>query len=518
MTRKALARKPASANTHADPAYGQLALRLFHSLRENHWAPAGQRIGVAVSGGADSVALLFLLFELKQKLGIVLSVVHFNHKLRGRASDTDERFVSNLARRLELPFLVDREDISRKSKRERANLEDAARRARYAFFERLVAARQLDTIAVAHTADDQAETVLSHILRGTGLAGLGGIHPEFGSIFRPLLHFRRAGLRAYLRSRRQDWREDATNRDTKRTRARIRLKLMPLLEKQFQPSVVDHLCRLADLARADDGWLDFSANWRVVALARHSDDGLRIRVSDLLAIPEIQGEIATEHELLLGARKYNFAMTSRMIRRMVEMAKSHAGQLASVHVEAVLRLAQPPASGKSLPLPGGVEVRRERDSLVFRPAAGKSSGRARPDPPPFSHSLNLESDTAEVPLVEQSCCLCFRVIDWPLQGRETIVTGAVLDRERFGTPLVLRNWRPGDSMQPLGHQKRHKLSRLLNELGVNRWQKPSWPVLACADGIAWTRGLPVAVEFAARDSTRKAVVITEVPISSTWQK
>lgn len=518
MTKKALARNSAKANQHADRAFGGLALWLFRHLRDSHWAPAGQRVGVAVSGGADSVALLLLLFELKEKLGIVVSIVHFNHKLRGRASDADEKFVGRLAERLGLPFFVDREDISGKSKRERANLEDAARRARYAFFERLVAERQLDKIAVAHTADDQAETVLSHILRGTGLAGVGGIHPEFGCVFRPLLHFRRADLRAYLRSRRQDWREDATNRDTKRTRARIRLKLMPLLEKQFQPAVVDHLCRLADLARADDGWLNFSAKWRVAALAKDSDDGIRIAAGDLLGSPKNQDEIASDHELLRHVGKHNLAMTSRMIRRIVEMVKPRAGQLSSVHVDAVLRLAQQPDGGKSLPLPGGVEVRRERDFLVFHPAALKYSGQVRPDPPPFSHRLNLESDVTDVPLVEQSCCLRFRVIDWPLQGRETNVTGAVLDRERFAVPLMVRNWRPGDSMQPLGHQRRHKLSRLLNELGVNRWQKASWPVLACGEEIAWTRGLPVAVEFAAGDSTRKAVVITEVPISSTWQK
>ncbi len=464
------------------------------------------------------MALLLLLFELKEKLGIVLSVVHFNHKLRGRASDADEKFVVELADRLALPFFVDREDISGKSKREGANLEDVARRARYAFFERLAAERQLDKVAVAHTAEDQAETVLFHILRGTGLAGLGGIHPEFGCVFRPLLHFRRADLRAYLLNRRQDWREDATNRDTKRTRARIRLKLMPLLEKQFQPAVVDHLCRLADLARTDDGWLNFSAKWRVAALAKDSDEGIRIAVCDLLGSPENQAEILSNHELGKDAGKYNLAMTSRMIRRIVEVVKPRAGQLSSVHVDAVMRLAQQPDSGKSLPLPGGMQVRREQDSLVFRPAMFTRPDRMRPDPRPFSHRLDFECEVIDVPLVEQSCCLRFRVIDWPLQGRETNVTGVVLDRERFAAPLVVRNWRPGDSMQPLGHQKRHKLSRLLHELGVNRWQKASWPVLACGKGIAWTRGLPVAVKFAAGESTRKAVVITEVPISSTWQK
>jgi len=104
------------------------------------------------------------------------------------------------------------------------------------------------------------------------------------------------------------------------------------------------------------------------------------------------------------------------------------------------------------------------------------------------------------------------VIDWPAEGRETKKTGAVLDRERVRVPLVVRNWRPGDSMQPVGHQKRHRLSRLLNELGVSRWEKSGWPVLACGDQIAWTRGLATSAEFAADTETRKVIVITEVRV------
>jgi tRNA(Ile)-lysidine synthase len=118
-----------------------------------------------------------------------------------------------------------------------------------------------------------------------------------------------------------------------------------------------------------------------------------------------------------------------------------------------------------------------------------------------------------VPLPEQSCRLRLTVIDWPAEGRETKVTEALLDRDRIRLPLTVRNWRPGDSMQPVGHQKRHRLSRLLNELGVSRWQKTSWPVVDSGGKIAWTRGLPVSAEFAAGTNTRQGVAITEVPIS-----
>ena len=145
-------------------------------------------------------------------------------------------------------------------------------------------------------------------------------------------------------------------------------------------------------------------------------------------------------------------------------------------------------------------------------ADAKANIRAGP-PKTFCYPVKLGSQAVEVALLEQSYRLRFTVIDWPPQGRETNVTGAVLDRERIRLPLMVRNWRPGDSMQAVGHQKRHKLSRLLNELGVSRWDKVWWPVLTSGEAVAWTRGLPVSSELAPSDSTRKAVVITEVPIS-----
>jgi len=492
----------------ASETRSELGAQLLRRLQEQHWATPGQRIGVAVSGGADSVALLLLLLELRETLGVVLSVVHFNHKLRGRASDGDEKFVAKLAARHDLPFFVADDDIAHKSKRERVNLEDAARRARYAYFERLVSERQVDKIAVAHTADDQAETVLAHIFRGTGLAGLAGIHPEVGCVFRPLLALRRAELRRYLRGQRQAWREDATNRDTKRTRARIRLKLMPLLEKQFQPAVVEHLRQLADLAREDNAWLESSAELRLFLNAKESQGEWRIALRDLLAGHGKVEQAGGVDEL--WSRSAPQAISKRLIRLLVKRVKPHVGQLRSIHVDAVLRMAEQADSGKTLPLPGGVEVRRERDSLIFRAVRQKPEAQRGSVGTVFCHAVELGPGTTEVPLLEHSHCLCFRVIDWPPQGRETSTIGAVLDRERIGLAVVVRSWQPGDRMQPVGHQKHEKLARLLNEQGVSRWAKETWPVVVCGGEIAWTRGLPVAVGFAAGDATRKAVLITEV--------
>jgi len=471
-------------------------------LRARFGVCAGERIGVAVSGGADSVALLRLFVELRQLLGIVVCVAHFNHKLRGKASDSDEQFVAKLAAQHGVEFFVACEDVGAKAERERANLEDAARRARYAFFEQLVKDGRVSRVAVAQTADDQAETVMAHILRGTGLAGLAGIHPQAGSVLRPLLRIRGAALRDYLRAKRQTWREDATNRDETRTRARIRHKLMPFLEKKFQNSVVEHLCQLAELAREDNDYLDFTASFRVNDVAKEIGTGISIPVGEFGEVPKslqrTSGEYSSEANTL--------ALRKRIIREVVKRVKPRAGELGALHVDAVLDLARSGHSGKILQLPGGVEVRQERELLIFR--AGPI-GKDKTERGTFSLHVHLPGLGEALRLDALSRILHFRVIDWPSEGRETTSTGAVLDRDRLRAPLELRNWRPGDAMRPVGHQNRHTVARLLNELGASRWEKESWPVLTSAGRLAWVLGLPVADEFAVVEGSRAAVVITE---------
>ena len=493
------AKKPTKKQVNAKRHELVESLRVL--LRERFGVCAGERIGVAVSGGADSVSLLRLFVELREMLGVVVCVAHFNHKLRGKASEADEKFVASLAAKYGLEFFVSHQNVAAKAKRERANLEDAGRRARYTFFEQLVKEGRVSRVAVAQTADDQAETTLAHILRGTGLAGLAGIHPEAGSVFRPLLGIRRAALRAYLREKRQAWREDASNRDETRTRARVRHQLMPFLEKKFQSSVVEHLCQLAELAREDNDYLEFTAGWRLNVLAKENKAGISIPVRDIALGQNPKTKAEDEH-----SRPDLVALPKRMVRQLVQRVKPRVGELGSVHVDAVLRLAKSGHSGKLLQLPGGVEVLRERDSLTFRAAAFQKD---QTDPSIFSLLVNLPATGSELRLDALSRILRIRVIDWPPEGRETTKTGAVLDPNRLRAPLELRNWRPGDAMQPTGHQNRRTLARLLNELGANRWEKESWPVLTSAGKVAWVLGLPVADGFAMAEGSRAAVVITE---------
>ncbi|MGB9463525.1 MAG: tRNA lysidine(34) synthetase TilS [Candidatus Acidiferrum sp.] len=477
---------------------------------------AGERVGVGVSGGADSVALLLLLLELREKLGIVLSVAHLNHKLRGAASDGDEKFVAKLAAKHELAFHVESVDVAAKAKREKANLEDAARRARYEFFARLVVEGKVDRVAVAHTADDQAETVLAHIMRGTGLAGLGGIHPEAERVVRPLLSMRRAELRAYLRAKKQNWREDVTNLDTARMRARIRKKLLPLLEREFQPNVVEHLASLAELAREDEEFLELLARGRCEALAKRASGVTRIAVEGLLQ-PLGEGGFSAEVAEDTEKKNQKFdALTKRMLRRLIEERKRGTGQITAQHIAAVLELARHGQSGKALQLPGGVDVRRERDELVFctnAPRAERRNGGKRvaekTSAAEYEHKIEFRNGETVLRVPQAGCVIRLRVIDWLTNRGETSESGAVLDRDRLRLPLVLRNWRFGDKLQPTGHQKAHKLKRLLNEKRVSRWERDGWPVLTSGGVLVWARGFPVAAGFAANEGTRTGILIAE---------
>ena len=217
---------------------------------------ADSRVLAAVSGGADSIALAHVLAEL-DRLRVLrfAGVIHFNHQLRAE-SDSDESFVRETAATLGVPFLSDRDDVRGRAARGRLSIEVAARHARYAFFERARKAIGADRVALGHTRDDQAETVLLRLMRGAGPRGLSGMHPRNGTLVRPLLDCRRDELRAWLVDRGVAHVEDASNDDVSVPRNRVRKELLPLLAARFNPNIVDVLADEAELARAAWQWMD----------------------------------------------------------------------------------------------------------------------------------------------------------------------------------------------------------------------------------------------------------------------
>ncbi len=471
-----------------------LQQRVVHTLRHGRMVAPGARVGVAVSGGADSVALFLLLQEVRAELGCVLAVVHMNHQLRGAEADADEQFARDLAQKAEVEFLLRRCDVAGEATRHKWNLEDAGRRLRTGFFQELVQRGQVDCVAVAHTADDQAETVLAHLLRGTGIAGLAGIHPVAGCVIRPLLEVRRAELRAYLAGSGQAWREDASNLDTARLRARLRQQLIPHLEAEYQPALTERLCQLAGIARGEEEYWQSLLDELAPRLSQRDATGVRV-AADRLATADASSPAGLP-----------VALARRLVRRLARDAGA-ATSLSAEQVERVLELAATGHSGQRIELPGSHVVERAAGGwLHFALREPETKGGT----PSYRYDVGWPvRDGSAVEVAEVGSRFRLKLIDWPAAASETSLAKAPLDAGLLAPPLVLRSWRPGDAYRPVGHRRARKLKELLYRARVEAARRPSWPVLESAGRVVWSRGLPPAAECAAREGTRQGLVIGE---------
>jgi tRNA(Ile)-lysidine synthase len=504
--------------------------RLLATIRKHELLCPGDRVAVAVSGGADSVALLFLLDELRAELGIVLSVAHVNHKLRGAESDADEAFTTGLAARLGLefdvaiaPIEVGASSVSVENTGGKPNLEASARKRRYEFLRELGEHGRANKIATAHTLDDQAETVLLRLFRGTGIRGLAGIHPRLpanggtsaltragknlggnnfaAEIIRPLLTFRRADLRAYLRARNESWREDSSNADVTFLRNRVRQRLLPLITEEFSDAALDHMAELAEIARAEEEY------W--TAEAFHCSE------SDESDAPS--GTSAVSSAGVLDVRQLLASPLAVQRRQVLAWLEANAPEasLSFSLVEEILELARGPA-GKKLELPGRVDpqnVRRGRSELTLEFAADTDADRGD-----YEYLLPVPG---AVTVPELGAKIEARIVDAvnrldseaePVSDADSVSDedrNGLLDPVGIGESLTIRNWRAGDRYWPAHTAKEKKVKELLADVHATGRKKKLWPVAVNQEGkLVWMRG------FAAPDSLRprgeKAVWIREI--------
>ena len=319
-----------------------LLQQVRRTIRRHDLCPTGTRLLVALSGGSDSVALTFVLRELASAGGFtVAGLAHFNHRLRPTA-DRDERFCRALAARLEIPIVISDLDVREYAAAERLGIEAAARRTRYAFLHRTAADFGADRIAVGHSRDDQAETFLLKLIRGAGMAGLGGIYPRRGALVRPLLDVSRDDLRRYLKERGESWVEDESNADLANARNRIRHRVLPELDAAYGGPTSASIARAAGLAREDGTWLDEIAAARYLELAAADPDGVTFAAADLAAEP---GPI--RRRILLTAL--------RDVAGVREVALEH--------VEAAADILSGSSSGADVP---GARLELQRGKLVLQ--------------------------------------------------------------------------------------------------------------------------------------------------------
>jgi len=579
---------------------------LLGQIRQQELLHAGDRVGAAVSGGIDSVALLRLLLDLRQELGIVVSVVHFNHKLRGAESEADQAFVAGLAREHGLEFYSAGGDVAGLAAERHSGIEAAARELRYGFFRSLLGAESsnpagaeaqnlessqgsvesaappknvpqglkpdslselngaaeavpfpnpfLSKIATGHTLDDQAETVLMRLIRGTGLRGLGGIYPRVvvededgegcGEIIRPLLGIRRRELERYLTDIKQPWWEDSTNAESKFTRNRVRKLVLPLLEREFNPVVVENFAELAEIARDEEdyweneisGWFGTVVQWSEPEWAQTLPQLVQIQPSvaayqpakpakpvEYESVAEMPGEAGGNaqdeaprfaqddkdfdsdvSENASVSRPWLLTESRAVQRRVLKAIGEQAGiPLEFKHIEEILRFAAEEGPlGKELSLPLGWKVVREAEAMVFVTPDLRRQERI----PDYEYSL-LVAGRSLVPELGV-------VIEALRVAPEEVGAGynpqQLLRAELLPERLTVRNWRPGDRFWPAHTKSPKKIKELLQERHVAQTERRLWPVVVSADEIVWMRGFPVPARLRA-SREQEAVLIREVP-------
>lgn len=462
------------------PSLPQTVLAYIH---KHALLKPGDRVGIAVSGGADSVALFRLLLELRGELGVVLSVVHFNHKLRGAESDEEERFVAELARQHKLDLSCESGDVSALAAARRLSLEAAARELRYEYFRRLLLSGRMNRIATAHTLDDQAETVLLRMVRGTGSRGLAGIYPQLEvssrssgvrsqpvSIIRPLLGTSRADLERYLAGLGQSWREDASNRDLRHARNRIRHGILPRLERHLNPSVRQTLAESAEIARGEEDYWEQEVQ-RVLPRVRATDQAGALKLKSLAELP--------------------LALQRRVVRAAAE---SLGLRLEFRQVEEIL-------AGKSVTLPDGWAASRNKTELRF----DRSKATA---PQNYEYFLPVPG---RVDVHETGSSFEALLVSANAQGYNP---EDFLDRSLLNGQLRIRNWRPGDRFWPAHTKAPKKIKELLQERHLTGAERKLWPVVASGNSIVWVRGFASPAHLRPRDGVKEILLIREVEPSS----
>jgi len=445
----------------------------------------GDIVVVAVSGGPDSVCLLDVLNELKDELGIQLTVAHFDHGLRPDQDEEETRFVESLADSLGLLFVSKKanQDMRRGS----GSLEEKARHARYRFLEGAGERFSAQKIALGHTLNDQAETVLMRLLRGSGPSGLAGIPPKRDeTIIRPLIEVSRSEIEAYLEQKELKYVTDPTNFEERHLRNRVRLDLLPHLEK-YQPQIVGLLGQTARIMRSDEAWLESMAKtWAEKVIERGEKGEILILLDSFVELPD--------------------ALRNRVIRQALGIIGGGLRRVSMRHIDAINGVARGIRPQARISLPRGMIVKKVYDRLVFsrvkeRECEELSYALKRPG------AYTLEGFGGALTLEELN--------RGPSREMGTSPWTAFFDAGSLSYPLVIRNFRSGDKFVPLGMKGHKKIKDFFIDLKIPSEKRERIPILTYKDSIVWVCGFRIDDRFKVTPQTKRVLRVTLREIGGT---
>lgn len=462
-----------------------MLLRIQRTIEEQRLLKGIKSLLLAVSGGSDSVALLHAMAGLSRSAGLKLSVAHFNHKIRGRDADADAAFVRSLALQLKLPFVMGDGDVPAIANRRGISLEMAAREARYAFLHKAVLEVGAEAVATAHTAGDQAETIILRLMRGAGGTGLGGIRycADINGlkVIRPMLDVSKADAVGFLKGIGATWREDKSNSDIEFQRNMVRHEILPLLEAKLNPQVRKALLQTGRILRDEDEWLETL-----------STGILRQCVA---AISPAMLSLSSFSRHPIAAR--------RRVLRLWLSANGVPPELLDfdtiARVDAIVRGVR---EADTTCLAGGWRVTRGEGSLVLNRTG------TMPDAT-FRVAVKVPGETV---LAEQGLRIMVDVAagivrDRP-RGPGQLPARATLSLSRLkGRKLFVRSWRPGDRMHPFGLAGSKKIQDVFVDGKVPRAERVTIPVFECGSQVVWLPGYRIDSSWAAEDAAHMALQI-----------
>jgi len=458
-------------------------------IKEEHLVSSGQKLLVAVSGGPDSVCLLHILAKLQKELGIKLHVAHLNHQLRGADSEADARYVAELAHRLDIPATVEPRDVKAYHAQHHASLEEAAREVRYTFLAQVAESAGAEGVAVGHTLDDHIETILMHLIRGSGTRGLKGLQslsrwqPSGASlaVIRPLLPLSREETADYCRQHRLEPRLDASNLSLSSFRNRIRHQLLPQLQT-YNPQVAEALLRTARLAADDLAFIDKEA-------------------------AQLWGEVAQKQGDTVILDKRSFAdlpsaLKRHLLRASIEELLGNLKDIEARHIEEILDALGKPA-GKKISLPYGLTFTIEYDRYLL----GSDAATLSPFPVLESEvklnipgktgisGWNIEAIVADPSGVKE-------------EGEKPSDFTARFDLDRAGNKLTVRRRQPGDRFQPLGMSQPKKLNGFMIDAKIPQTWRQRIPIVSSPGQIRWVGGWRIDERVKVTSETKKVLCLS----------
>jgi tRNA(Ile)-lysidine synthase len=465
---------------------GTLPDRVAEIMSRYNMLSPGGRLGVGVSGGADSVVLLHLLVGLSNRAGFGVVVLHLNHQLRGEESSADELFVRGLGEKLRVAVEVQRVALP-----EHGNLEQNARTARRTFFRGAMDRLGLNAVALGHTRSDQAETVLFRLLRGSGLAGLAGMRIATPDHFiRPLLISSRTEVRDWAERNGIAWREDSSNEELRFRRNRLRLQVLPALAERFNPKLEKTLAGTAELAQTEEDY------WAARIASIYPQIAKRTSLASFLQVPDLM--------------RLHLAEQRRVIRRAVHEVRGDLRSVDLDHIDGILRICRSIHGHDRIVIPG-VDALRSFEVLRMTHSESPSKEERHyeiPVQPGIWQTLPFGA--GEISITWGDCgppdCVNFNKAEATALERVEL-RGEQFSDSDFPFSLYVRNWQPGDEIHLPGQATAKRLKFLFQEHRVLLWERKHWPVLLWKNEIVWVRRFGCSAKFKSSAESRNVLTI-----------